>query len=446
MTETNIQPTEPIAPKNRFAFLKKPKYAIAICLAFTVLALVGGFAYSKFMPVQETQAYKSKYIAFQEEVFDTIKENYWEDLKDEQLVGLYVLAAQKAMGGAVIENPPKTREELMIYLDARLNEQESDQKRVKLSSNVADLVLANLQPFARSRLYSLKEQTALQNNLNNITETDQYQVLGVTKEATQSEIEQAYQKKSQEAKKDTTEAGKQILERITHAYNTLADQKVRATYDETKVEPTITGKLLTPEIYYVKMSKFSPTMVDELIAVTQKVDSGDRLNTLIFDLRDNVGGLIDGLPYILGPFIGPDQYAYQFFRKGEKKDFKTVTGWMQSLVRYKKVVVLINENTQSSGEVMAATLKKYNVGLLVGTRTRGWGTVERVYELKNQIDDSQKFSAFIVNNVTLREDGQPIEGKGVEPMINITDPKWETQLMDYYHYTPLVNAIKNLVK
>jgi C-terminal processing protease CtpA/Prc len=126
-------------------------------------------------------------------------------------------------------------------------------------------------------------------------------------------------------------------------------------------------------------------------------------------------------------------------------DFKTRIGWLPSLIQYKKVVVLINENTQSSAEVMAATLKKYNVGVLVGTTTKGWGTVERVFPLKSQLDPSEKYSIFLVHSLTLREDGKPIQGNGVTPTISIKDANWEEQLREYFDNEELIKAVKTVV-
>jgi len=146
----------------------------------------------------------------------------------------------------------------------------------------------------------------------------------------------------------------------------------------------------------------------------------------------------------LGPFIGMDQYAYQFFHQDEKQDFKTKAGWLPSLIRFKKVVVLINGGAQSSAEVMAASLKKYNVGILIGEKTKGWGTVERVFPLENQIDENEKHSMFLVHSLTLREDGQPIEGNGVEPTIDINSADWKEQLFSYFHYDELSDAVEEV--
>lgn len=417
------------------------KFFIAFLLA-GVLVVAGLYGYKKW---QEKQDYSNRYMLFFNDVYGTIKDNYWDSITDQQLVNLYVLAAQK-ITGVNIDNPPKEKKILEKLVDGLISKMDSDQKKVEFSSNLEDMVLANLEPFGRSRLYSQKDTTDLQNRVENVTGTDQYQILGVPKTASLDEINKVYNDQTAKLQNDKSEQAQKKLADLTHAYNTLSDTANKTNYDTTQAEPTLEGRLLSPEIFYLKMSKFSPTMVSELENVTQKVDKGNSLDTLIFDLRDNVGGLIDGLPYILGPFIGNNQYAYQFFQKGKTEDFKTVMGWMPSLVRYKKVIFLINENSQSSAEQMAAVMKKYHVGLVVGTKTRGWGTVEKVFEVNHQIDSSQKFSVYLVHHLTLREDGQPIEGRGVEPDIDISKPDWATQLYNYYHYQPLVDAVKNLLK
>ena len=194
------------------------------------------------------------------------------------------------------------------------------------------------------------------------------------------------------------------------------------------------------------VKKISPQTLDEFQKASDSTDRNPELKTLVLDLRGNIGGAIDIMPYFLGPFIGPDNYAYDFFHQDEYVPFKTKTGWLPSLVKFKKVVILIDGESQSSAEVMAATLKKYNVGVLIGSRTKGWGTIEQITPIKNQFDPTQKFSLLLVHSLTLREDGQPIEGRGVEPTIYISDKNWPKLFQDYYNSPVLMQAIKNLLK
>ncbi|MCX6730205.1 MAG: S41 family peptidase, partial [Candidatus Portnoybacteria bacterium] len=97
-----------------------------------------------------------------------------------------------------------------------------------------------------------------------------------------------------------------------------------------------------------------------------------------------------------------------------------------------------------SAEIMTATLKKYNVGIFVGEKTRGWGTIEKVFEIKNQISDDEKYGMFLVHSLTLGDDNQPIESNGVKPLINITDKDWKQQLFNYFHSTDLNSAVEKI--
>ncbi|MBL7159747.1 DnaJ domain-containing protein [Candidatus Microgenomates bacterium] len=391
---------------------------------------------------------KDDYLAFLSEVYDLIQENYWDKISDEKLTELFQLGVEKITGQPQMSKA-KDKSSLFKSLAKTVNKQEDKTKKKELVAQLADVVLANLQPFGRNRLYTKKEETALDNTVKNINpEVDQYEILEVEKQASSEKIEMAYQEKRTELepKKDTSPEAKQEYEQVEQAYKALSDEDNRKLYDTSGVEPTMDYQLISPEIFYLHIKKFSPTTFDELKRVTEKVDDQEGLDTLILDLRDNVGGAIDGLPYFLGPFIGPDQYAYEFFHQEEKTPFKTKTGWLPSLVRYKKMVILINENTQSSAEAMAAVLKKYNVGIVVGTPSKGWGTVERVFPLDKQLDPSETYSVFLVHSLVLRDDGQPIEGKGVEPLINITDSDWESQLYSYFHYQDLVGAVKEVLE
>jgi len=411
------------------------------------------------------------FLSYPTKIYQIISQNYWEKISDEKLGQLFLAAAQKITlsptGQGETEqnlNKEKLFQKLKDFLKSVPQEKKND-----FVAQVADLVLANLAPAGRSRLYTQKEEKALAENVSNVTSEDFYQVLEVPKEAPPETIAQAYQQKSavleKEAEKSPTAAAE--LKKVQKAYQTLTDSANRQLYDQAGVEPTIEYQLLTPDILHLHLKKISPTSLDELARVTEKFDKDGGPTTLIFDLRDNIGGSLDILPYLLGPFIGPDSEAFRLYHQGEKQAFRTQTGWLSSLVRYKKVVILVNNNTQSSAEAMAAALKKYNVGVLLGTPTKGWGTVERVFPLSQQFEESQsvnlpagllgekspikvnqinKYSIFLVHSLVLADDGQPIESRGISPTIDIRSPDWKKQLQVYFNYPELVNKLDQLIQ
>ncbi|MFA6518375.1 MAG: S41 family peptidase [Candidatus Shapirobacteria bacterium] len=408
--------------------MKRRFKKVLVVVVFGVLMMAGGLVAGK-MIFEEKQrpavVEKNIYLEFINEVRGIISDNYWNKLTVEQLDKLLIAGTEKLTGQ--IQNG--SAEKVILGV---LKQYESDEKRKQFTSSLMDAVLASLEPVGRSRLYVKQDAKALSDNVNNKTDKDFYADLGVDKKASDEEI-----KKAGEIKKDDPLAQK--------AYQILSDPVAKKNYDIAGVEPTMEYKLMDGGVFYIHLTKFSPQTVEELTRVTEKVKGKMGVVSLILDLRDNVGGAIDGLPYFLGPFIGNDNYAYQYFHQGAKEDFKTKSGWLESLVQYKRVVVLINGNTQSTAELMASVVKKYNVGVVVGTKTRGWGTVERVFPIKNQIDQNEVYSVFLVHSLTLREDGEPIEGKGVEPVVDISSKTWQKELLEYNGDERLVKAVSEVL-
>ena len=421
---------------------KKFKSIILILFLFASGIGLGYILKPSTKPDNTTTKIQDKYIAFSSEVYDVIGQNYWEKTDDATLNQIYLAGAEK-LTGQICNQELKTRDDLLSFLTTVLKQYDSDDKKMEFTATLSDLVLSNLKPFGRSRLYTKKMQDDLSNTVANVdSTTDQYQVLGIDKDATLEQVDQAYQDqvKDLDPVKDTDK-----IAQLNTAKNTLSDQFNKNLYDQQGIQPS-TNYQITGDTLYLKINKFTLTTFEEMVNNLDKIYQHQKLTNLILDLRDNIGGNIDAMPYFLGPFIGPDQYAYQFFHQGDKTDFKTKIGWLESLVPYKKVVILINENSQSTAELMAATLKKYNVGVVVGTPTKGWGTVEKVFPLENQIDDSQEHSVFLVHSLTLRDDGQPIEGNSVLPTIDITSKDWQQELLKYYSDQDLVHQVSKLIQ
>jgi len=385
----------------------------------------------------QSQAEKNVYIEFLSETYDKIKENYWDNLTDEQLNTLFKLGIEKLIGKPT-DFKTKTKDDFKKMLVETIKIVKEDKKK-EFTTQLANLILANLKPAGRSALYTMQDKENLSNRVENINpQTDLYETLGIEKNASPEKLEEAYESKISE-----TDSQAQ-LEQVKYAYEVLSDSTQKQRYDITGIEPTVFANLARPDILHLYIKKISPTTLDELKQKTEKFDGTAGLNTMILDLRANVGGSIDVLPYLLGPFIGNDQYAYEFFHQGEKTPFKTKIGWLPSLVRYKKLVILIDDKTQSSAEVIASTLKKYNVGVLVGTKTRGWGTIESAINIDQQIDEKEKYALFLVHSLTLDENGQPIEGQGINPTIQINDLGWKDQLFAYFHYDELTKAVEEI--
>ncbi|MBI2019377.1 hypothetical protein HYS95_01765 [Candidatus Daviesbacteria bacterium] len=424
------------------------KFLILI-LVFTVgLGIGARFLNEQVLPFGNKQslvAEKNTPKSFVSEIYDKIKENYWNNISDAELLDLFKLSMDRNGAGlTVVKFEDKNK--LLDAVSKSVAGMNDEQKNQFLATVVSQ-VLSSLAPAGRSGLYTQKQEEQLKNTVSNINpEKDLYKDLGLKKGASESAVLDSFKKLSASA------SGEQ-LKTLTYAKDTLTQKDQKERYDKAGIEPTIFTKILSPGILYVQFKKFSPTSLEEFQKAFENYEqvpsSGSKsdtsLNALIFDLRGNVGGAIDATAYFLGFFLGKGQYAFDFYHKGEYLPFKTQTDKMQSITRFKQVVVLIDQNSQSSAEMMAASLKKYHTGVLVGVPTKGWGTVERVFPLDNQISSKEKYSIFLVHSLTLRDDNQPIEGRGVEPDISIKDAAWPQKLLQYFNNQPLVDSVKSIL-
>lgn len=416
-------------------------------LIFLVIFFIGiGFGHSHFIQNNNQTNIiieKNTHQAFISEVYDKIKENYWDNISDAQLLDLFKLSFDKN-GGEVITSKFETKDKLIkAILNTTKNMEEA--KRNQFISSLTQTVLASLSPNSRSGLFTQKQEEQLKNTVENINpQKDLYKDLGINKGASVGAIQKAYQKKADQLAQDKSTDAEEKLKQLSYAKDVLSGQDTKQRYDQKGVEPTIFTKVISPQVLYFQFKKFSPTSYDEFIKAFDNYKDDTSLTNLIFDLRGNIGGSIDATAYFLGNFIGKNQSAFDFYHKGEYLPIKTPTDKLPSISKYKQVVILVDNNTQSSAEMMAASFRKYHVGVVLGNTTKGWGTVERVFPLDNQFQKDAKYSLFLVHSITLRDDNQPIEGRGVEPDINIKNSDWEQSLYSYFRNPNLTEAIKGL--
>ena len=392
-----------------------------------------------------TETNQNEHIEFSKEVYGVIKKNYWDKIDDKNLAEVYRLANEKLTGQ--LESKELTNENEVMGMITNTIKKLDDDKKDAYVTELAQMVLTNLKPFGRNGLFGKQQEEALRNQVANIDPgKDLYQDLETDKGASVEEVDKAYleQKKIlEEESRVSTEAAKK-LEKVEQAHEVLSNDQSKKIYDQTGAEPTVFSKVMLGNIFYIRIAKMSPISFEEFkLAADSSLDRPE-LNTLILDLKGNIGGAIDTMPFFLGPFLGKGQYAYEFFHQDEYTPFKTRIGWMDSLVKFKNVVILIDEMTQSSAEVMASSLKKYNVGTLVGSTTRGWGTIENTFKLESKLAQTQEMSLFLVHSLTIGENGQPIEGVGVTPNIDVGKTGWKVELFNKFSSREIVTAVESI--
>ncbi len=179
--------------------------------------------------------------------------------------------------------------------------------------------------------------------------------------------------------------------------------------------PSVTYRILpdAPTVGYIQLSRFSGESSNEIEkAISELVALGAR--SLVLDLRRNGGGLLDAAVEVADHFLIEGPILYQQSKGEEERvyeaDAETVAGNLPLLV-------LIDEQTASSSEILAGALQDRDRALLVGNPTFGKGSVQLVYDL------SDGSSVHVTASRWLTPDRHQIDQKGLSPDILVEIPQ-----------------------
>jgi C-terminal processing protease CtpA/Prc len=428
---------------------------ITIVLSLICLVVLGGFFYwykhrpAPVVAVQYKTAEEKKdiYVRFDMEVYDKILQNYWDKIKDEDLASLFKLSLAKAasVSTETINLPTKDRAGTVKMLDNAISNLKDDSAKKSMALNTIIVALYNLQPAGRNGLLSSKQEIALRENVSNIDSSKNlYTDLGLQKGATKTEVDKTFQAQKAILEKDKSEEAKSKLKELAYARDVLTKDETKALYDTAQIEPTIFTHIVGGTTLYIDMSKVSPTTFDEFGKAIVAAVKNSALDSMVLDLRGNIGGSLDLAQYFLGLFLGKDQYAFDLYRQGDFQVQRTTFSKISELKQFREIAVLSDNATQSTAELLTAAFKHFNIARVVGTTTKGWGTVENTFSLDTVIDPNEKYSLFLVHSLTLRDDNQPIEGRGVDPDVDIKNPDWKSQLSKFFNSKNLINALAQI--
>ena len=141
------------------------------------------------------------------------------------------------------------------------------------------------------------------------------------------------------------------------------------------------ARVIEDGIGYVQLTEFSDHTAEQFDhALESLVKKG--IHSLIIDMRNNPGGLLDAAVEVAEPFFKKNELiVYTKGRKpGDREEFRAkVTGDPIAL----PIAVLINAGTASAAEIVTGALKDTGRAVIVGERSFGKGSVQSVFRLEN---------------------------------------------------------------
>ena len=165
-------------------------------------------------------------------------------------------------------------------------------------------------------------------------------------------------------------------------------------------------QLMSGVVGYVRVVLFHGQTTQDIATAFERLQALN-MKAMIVDLRDNSGGLLNAVIGVTEHFIERGGLIVVINGRGGRRDEHRSQASAPQFT--KPLVVLINQRTASSAEIMAAALRDWHRAILVGAKSHGKGSVQSIYPLPGNYA-LRLTTAYYVTPL-----GQKIDNEGIEP-------------------------------
>lgn len=216
-------------------------------------------------------------------------------------------------------------------------------------------------------------------------------------------------------------------------------------------------------IGYIYLKGFTDKSAQEVKNAFEDLKNNHHIKSLILDLRNNGGGLLESATQIVGMFVPKGKEVVSTRGKFKQWD-RTYRTPNEPIDTVMPMAVLINGNSASAAEIVSGSLQDMDRAVLIGERSFGKGLVQSPRELPyngslkitmskyyipsgrciQQIDYTHRKAdgsvAAIPDSLTsvfYTSKGRPVrDGGGIRPEFEVEEP--DTPTMMYYLVTDFV--------
>lgn len=172
-------------------------------------------------------------------------------------------------------------------------------------------------------------------------------------------------------------------------------------------DPTRWNWFLDPQrqIAYVRVTTFNELATREVQAAVREIEqAGGR--GLILDLRDNPGGLLSEAVALADLFLTEGRIVTTRDRRDRgRSQSARAAGTIFLPAETHPIAVLVNRETASASEIVAAALQDHQRAVVVGERTFGKGSVQSIFRLP----PDQKHAVKLTTQTWWRPSGRNID-------------------------------------
>lgn len=173
---------------------------------------------------------------------------------------------------------------------------------------------------------------------------------------------------------------------------------------------SVTGRLID-KIAYIKITTFNDKTPDQFRNELDKL-IGDGAEMLIFDIRNNLGGLTDSLQGTLDAVLGDGDIVTAYYKDSSEVVVHTTEAEQVRM----PMAVIVNGNTASCSELFAFALRDEANAQIIGTASYGKGVMQKTHKLTGG-------AAVRITVATLQtKNSGDYNGIGIKPNFEVTLP------------------------
>lgn len=213
----------------------------------------------------------------------------------------------------------------------------------------------------------------------------------------------------------------QAVERIRGKLGTSVDLVIRRAGHTQSVrvararltQSTVFARMLPEQIGYIQITQFSEGTA-KAFARDLQILKENQMRGLIVDVRDDPGGLLSSVGRVADDLLSKGASILQVVGRNGERQVLRASGPGLSL----PMVCLIDGNSASAAEILAAALNESAHVPLVGEKSYGKGTVQETEEFA----DGSSLKLTVARWLT--PDGQWIHKVGLAPNVRVPTPAW----------------------
>ncbi len=144
--------------------------------------------------------------------------------------------------------------------------------------------------------------------------------------------------------------------------------------------PSVEQEIIGDNIGYIKINQFLETTANDVDNAFAEFNQNN-INGIILDLRLNPGGLLGSAIDIASDFLEPGQLVVysQGHKDEDRKPYKAEGEAREKL----PLIVLVDGGSASASEIVAGAIKDHSRGLVMGNKTFGKASVQKVFPLSD---------------------------------------------------------------